>query len=89
MGLETPAHLTLENSEMNATQIIKPKIVSIKRDVYLGSCTLYAGFDNGKEDKLFSFYIDELTFDESDLIGLTEDEAHQLRHQRDVAFLRS
>jgi hypothetical protein len=44
---------------------------------------------NGKEKKLFTFYPDEISFKESDFVGLTEDEARTLKFQRDRSFLRS
>jgi hypothetical protein len=46
-------------------------------------------FDDGTRRDLFSFYPDEIRFDEGELIGLTEFEAHALRHRKDVAYLRS
>lgn len=48
-----------------------------------------ATFEDGTEKVLFSFYPDEIDFSESEFIGLTEAEARKLRHDRDVAFLRS
>ena len=65
------------------------KITSIKRESVYGSCTLFATYDNGMEKLLFSYYLDELAFSDADLIGSTEDEAHKLRHNRDVAYLQS
>ena len=64
-------------------------IVSINRECLYGECTLFATFSNGMEKKLFSYYVDELTIVNTDLIGKTEDEAHKLRQQLDVAYLRS
>jgi hypothetical protein len=46
-------------------------------------------YDDGKEEKLFSFYPDELSFSESEFIGLTRDQAFALRHKKDVNYLRS
>ena len=48
-----------------------------------------ATFDDGERKELFSFYPDEIMFDEGELVGLTEREAHQLRHTKDVAYLRA
>ena len=45
-------------------------------------------FEDGSEKELFRFYPDELSFRESEFIGLTEVEARALRHRRDVAYLR-
>lgn len=46
-------------------------------------------FSDGAEETLFSFYPDELSFSESEFIGLTRDQAMSLRHRKDVAYLRS
>jgi hypothetical protein len=48
-----------------------------------------ATFDDGTGKDLFSFYPDEIRFDEGELIGLTEPEAHALRHRKDVEYLRA
>jgi hypothetical protein len=48
-----------------------------------------ASFDDGTTKELFSFYPDEIRFDEGELIGLTEAEAHSLRRQKDVTYLRA
>ena len=48
-----------------------------------------ATFDNGERKDLFSFYPDEIDFSVGEFIGLTEREAHNLRHKKDVAYLRS
>ena len=48
-----------------------------------------ATFEDGTTKSLFKYFNDELSFDESEFIGLTEDEAHDLFHKKDVAYLRS
>ncbi len=66
-----------------------PRIEAIDRTIQYGSCTLVGFFSDNAERALFSFYIDELSFADSELVGLTEDQAHQLRRDRDLAYLRS
>lgn len=44
---------------------------------------------NGEEKTLFDFYPDEISFNESEFIGLTEEMAHRLRTEKDVKFLQS
>ena len=46
---------------------------------------------SGDEDytSLFSYYPDEISFSESEFIGKTVAQAKALRHERDVAYLRS
>jgi hypothetical protein len=50
---------------------------------------VWAVFDDGEEKMLFSYYPDEISFTESDFVGLTEQQARRLRHERDVGYLRS
>jgi len=64
------------------------KITELIRDVNDGDCALSAIFDDGSTRKLFNFYIDELAFFDADLIGKTQDEAHQLHHARTLAYLQ-
>jgi hypothetical protein len=46
-------------------------------------------YNDGKEETLFTFYPDELSFSEREFIGLTRDQAMRLRHRKDVAYLQS
>ena len=48
-----------------------------------------ATFEDGSTKTLFSFYPGEISFKASEFTGLTEEEAHTLRQQRDTAYLRS
>jgi hypothetical protein len=71
-----------------------PKIKSVKispmpKGLLESLPCVTAQFEDGSERKLFHFYPDELKFSESEFVGLTEAEAHTLRHDKDVAYLRS
>jgi len=46
-------------------------------------------FSDGTETTLFEFYPDEISFSESEFIGLTENEAYALKIQKDKAYLQS
>lgn len=46
-------------------------------------------FDDGEKKTLFSFYADELSFVPTEFMGLTEEQARKLRHDKDVAYLQS
>jgi hypothetical protein len=50
-----------------------------------------AEFSDGTLKELFSFYPDEIGFENEggELIGLTEQEAHALRHKKDIEYLRA
>lgn len=44
---------------------------------------------NGVTKELFFFYPDEITFTESEFVGLTIAEAYGLKQKKDLAFIRS
>lgn len=48
-----------------------------------------ATFEDGSTKTLFSFYPDEVSFCTRELIGLTEEEAHDLFQRKDRAYLRA
>jgi hypothetical protein len=47
------------------------------------------GFSDGTSTSLFTYYPDEISFTETEFLGLTESEAHALRQKKDVAYLKS
>ena len=46
-------------------------------------------FNNGDEKTLFEFYPDEISFKESEFIGLTEESAHRLKFEKDKMYIQS
>jgi hypothetical protein len=50
--------------------------------------TVRARFDDGSERDLFYYYPDEISFTEAEFVGLTAAEAHRLRYEKDLAYLR-
>lgn len=50
---------------------------------------VHAYFDDGTEKDLFEFFPDELSFQPAEFIGLTEEQAHELKRRKDVAYLQS
>ena len=46
-------------------------------------------FNNGEEKVLYEFYPDEISFSETEFIGLTEESAHRLRFEKDKKFIQS
>jgi len=44
---------------------------------------------NGEVKELFAFYPDEISFTEGEFIGLTVDQAFELKHKKDVKFLQT
>lgn len=50
---------------------------------------VWVTLDDGSEYMLFEFYPDEIDFNESDFIGLTIDEAHHLKREKDMKYIQS
>jgi len=48
-----------------------------------------ATFEDGSSKSLFTFYPDEVSFQASEFIGLTEAEAKLLFHPKDISYLQS
>ena len=46
-------------------------------------------FNNGLEKTLFEFYPDEISFKESEFIGLTEESARRLKFEKDKKYIQS
>jgi hypothetical protein len=50
---------------------------------------VFVTLEDGKEEFLFEYYPDEISFKESDFIGLTIQEAFELKIKKDVEYLKS
>ena len=46
-------------------------------------------FNNGDEKALFEFYPDEISFNESEFMGLTEESARRLKFEKDKRYIQS
>ena len=44
---------------------------------------------NGKEEKLFDYYSDEISFKPEEFLGLTVEEGRALKQRKDKAYLQS
>ena len=67
----------------------EPTIQSVTAETSMGYRTFTGQMSDGSSERLFSYYIDELAFDAQELVGLTAEQAGDLFHRRDVAYLRS
>lgn len=54
-----------------------------------GRVGVLAIMDDDTRVPLFSYYDDELSFNEEEFIGITVDEAFELFHKKDIAYLQS
>ena len=64
-------------------------IVVCKIEAGLFRDKLVAIYDDESSEVIFEYYNDEMTFDPREFIGLTKDEALDLYHRKDIAYLRS
>jgi hypothetical protein len=50
---------------------------------------VHVTMEDGTEQRLFSYYPDELHFTPGEFLGLTEEEARRVRRDKDVRYLRA
>ena len=79
--------------EKEAPKIVKCEIGQYPRPMPVGVFDsmpeVKVHLNNGEKLNLFSFYPDEITFTESELIGLTVDQAKRRKFEKDVWFLQT
>ncbi len=75
---------------MNLSKEQEPRIelASIEHRKWAKS-KIIVTLDDGTTKELFSYYPDEISFSASELVGMSERDAHALFHKRDVEYLRS
>lgn len=70
-------------------KIINARITKMPENLFDPMPQVIAEFEDGTIKTLFTFYPDEISFTPNEFIGLTEKEAHDLFHKKDVRFLQS
>lgn len=50
---------------------------------------VWVTYEDGEEEKLFSYYPDEISFDEHEFVGLTREQAMRLYTKKDIDYLRA
>ena len=69
-------------------KIASASISAMPKNFFDAMPKVTATFEDGSKRDLFSFYPDEISFTADEFIGLTEQEAYDLRHKKDVAYLQ-
>lgn len=69
-------------------KIVKVRITELPKSLFDPMPQVWATYEDGQEEMLFDYYPDEISFHQAEFIGLTRDQALDLRHRKDVAFLR-
>lgn len=71
-------------------KVVKCRITEQPKSLFDPMPIVYVVFEGEEtETKLFSYYPDEISFSEKELIGLTEDECRRLYTEKDKKFLLS
>ena len=70
-------------------KIVNARITAMPRQLFDPMPQVIVTFENGEEKMLFEYYPDEISFTESEFIGLTESQARNLRVQKDKKYLQS
>lgn len=73
-------------------KIIKARITALPRPMPEGMLDpmpeVHVTTEDNREQMLFSYYPDEISFRAEEFIGLTLKEAYALRRQKDIGYLR-
>ena len=73
--------------------IISARITPLPRPLPEGMCDpmpeVHVMLEDKKEQYLFQYYPDEISFTEKEFIGLTLDEARGLKFNKDKSYLQS
>lgn len=72
-----------------SNKIVRARITSFPKQLGDPLPEVWVILADGTEKLLFTYYPDEIGFTESDLVGLTEDEARTLKFGRDRSYLRA
>ncbi len=65
-----------------------PRPIEDTRGIFDQMPNVTVTFEDGQVKELFWFYPDELSFNESEFIGLTEQQVDALRLQKDINYLK-
>ena len=70
-------------------KIISTEITAMPKGMFDPMPKVIATFDDGRVEKLFEYYPDEISFTPKEFKGLTESEARSLKGKKDRRYLQS
>lgn len=70
-------------------KITSARITAMPQDFFDPMPQVHVTLENGKEEFLFEYYPDEISFSVSEFVGLTIEEARHLKFVKDKKFLQS
>jgi len=70
-------------------KIVSARITDMPKGYFDPMPQVWVTYEDGKEQMLFEFYPDEISFSANEFIGLTRSEAIHLKFKKDKAYLQS
>lgn len=70
-------------------KITHARITAMPKSMFDPMPIVMVQVDGATEVELFDYYPDELSFTAAEFIGLTLEQGHRLKYNKDVAYLRS
>lgn len=69
--------------------VISARITEMPKDMFGPMPQVYVTMDNGKEEFLFEYYPDEISFSVHEFVGKTKQECIALKFEKDRRYLTS
>lgn len=70
-------------------KIVSARITAMPKSLFDAMPQVWVTYEDNKEEMLFDYYPDEISFTPSEFIGLTKSEAIHLKFKKDKAYLQS
>ena len=70
-------------------KIVKAVIKQAPKNSLSKKTKVWVEYENGINEELFKFYEDEINFHSKEFIGLTREQALDIRKQKDINYLRN
>lgn len=68
-------------------KVVSARITKMPDELFDPMPQVYVTMENGKEQFLFDYYPDEISFTPNEFVGLTIEECRHLKFQKDRRFL--
>jgi len=70
-------------------KIVSARITEMPKGYFDPMPQVWVTYEDGKEQMLFEYYPDEISFSPQDFVGLTRSQAVHLKFKKDKAYLQS
>jgi hypothetical protein len=79
--------ISLWSKQKEIMKVIASRITEQPKSLFDPMPKVYVKLENGKEEFLFEYYPDEISFTPSEFVGLTIDECRHLKFKKDKNYL--